>query len=162
VLGAVAQAAGAAVDAAMATLAVVVAAAQVTVVVSTPGVPGPVLAWAALETPQACMFATTKVVTSSSGARATPLGPSAPKFESNIALNSPPTVISAATSNPSCSFKHGWFNNYPANLQAKQLAYVEANTTSYGPVLSRLSSHGDLTLGQSSFDCPLCPVTCPW
>jgi hypothetical protein len=113
----------------MATLAVVMAAAQVTVVVSTPGVPGPVLAWAALETPQACVFATTKVVTSSSGARATPLGPSAPKFESNIALNTPPTVISAATSNPSCSFKHGWFNNYPANLQAKQLAYVKANKT---------------------------------
>jgi len=31
--------------------------------------------------------------------------------------------------NPSCSFKHGWFNNYPADLKAKQLAYVEANKT---------------------------------
>jgi hypothetical protein len=31
--------------------------------------------------------------------------------------------------NPSCSFKHGWFNNYPADLQTKQLAYVEANKT---------------------------------
>jgi len=31
--------------------------------------------------------------------------------------------------NPNCPFKHGWFNNYPANLQAKQLAYVEANKT---------------------------------
>jgi hypothetical protein len=31
--------------------------------------------------------------------------------------------------NPSCSLKHGWFNNYPANLQTKQLAYVEANKT---------------------------------
>jgi len=48
--------------------------------------------------PQACVFATTKAVMSSLGARATPLGPSAPRFESNIALNTPPTVISAATS----------------------------------------------------------------
>ena len=31
--------------------------------------------------------------------------------------------------NPNCPFKHGWFNNYPADLQAKQLAYVEANKT---------------------------------
>ena len=31
--------------------------------------------------------------------------------------------------NPSCSLKHGWFNNYLADLQAKQLAYVEANKT---------------------------------
>jgi hypothetical protein len=29
--------------------------------------------------------------------------------------------------NPNCSLKHGWFNNYPADLQAKQLAYVESN-----------------------------------
>ena len=96
VLVAAVQAAGAARDVAMATPAVVVAAAQVVVVVSTPGVPGPVLARAALETPQACVFATPKVVTSSSGARATPLGPSAPRFQSNIALNTPPMVISAA------------------------------------------------------------------
>jgi len=91
------QAAGAALDAATATLAMVVAVAQAVVVVSTPGVPGPVLTRAASETPQACVFATTKVVTSSLGARATPLGLSAPRFESNIALNTPPTVISAAT-----------------------------------------------------------------
>jgi len=31
--------------------------------------------------------------------------------------------------NPSCSLKHGWFNNCLADLQAKQLAYVEANKT---------------------------------
>jgi hypothetical protein len=30
---------------------------------------------------------------------------------------------------PNCPFKHGWFNNYPADLQAKQLAYIEANKT---------------------------------
>jgi len=90
------QATGATLDAAMATPAVVVAAAQVVVVVSTPGVPGPVLARAASETPQARLFATTMIFTTSSGARTTPLGPSAPRFESNIALNTPPTVISAA------------------------------------------------------------------
>ena len=97
VLGAAVQAAGAALDAATATPAVVVAAAQVVVMVSTPGVPGPVSARAASETPEACVFATTKVVTSSLGVRATPLGPSAPRFESNIVLNTPPTVISVAT-----------------------------------------------------------------
>ena len=86
VLGATVQAAGAALDAATATPAVVVAAAQVMVVVSTLGIPGPVLAWAALETPQAHVFAMPKVVMSSLGARGTPLGPSAPRFESNIAL----------------------------------------------------------------------------
>ena len=31
--------------------------------------------------------------------------------------------------NPSCSLKHRWFNNYPADLQAKQLAHVKANKT---------------------------------
>ena len=31
--------------------------------------------------------------------------------------------------NPNCPFRHGWFNNYPADLQAKQLAYIEANKT---------------------------------
>jgi hypothetical protein len=31
--------------------------------------------------------------------------------------------------NPSCTLKHGWFNNYPADLQAKQLTHVEANKT---------------------------------
>jgi len=31
--------------------------------------------------------------------------------------------------NPSCSFKHRWFNNYPADLQAKQFAHVKANKT---------------------------------
>jgi hypothetical protein len=79
------QAAGAALNTATAMPAVVVAAAQVVVVMSTPGVLGPVSAWAASETPQARVFATTKVVTSSLRARATPLRPSAPRFESNIA-----------------------------------------------------------------------------
>jgi len=96
VLVAAVQAAGAARDVAMATPAVVVAAAQIVVVVSTPGVPGPVSARAASETPQARAFAMTKVATSSLAARTTPLGPSAPRFESNIALNTPPTVIYAA------------------------------------------------------------------
>ncbi len=94
--GATVQAAGAALDATTATTAMVVAVAQVVVVVSTPGVPGPILVRAASETPQARVFEMTKVVTSSSGARATPLGPSAPRFQSNIALNTPPMVISAA------------------------------------------------------------------
>jgi hypothetical protein len=31
--------------------------------------------------------------------------------------------------NPNCSLKHGWFNNYPPDIQAKQLAHVEANKT---------------------------------
>jgi hypothetical protein len=94
-LGAAVQAAGAALDAATAMPAVVVATAQAVVVVSTPGVPGPVSARAASETLQARVFATTKDVTSSSGARATPLGPSALRLESKIALNTPHRVFSA-------------------------------------------------------------------
>jgi hypothetical protein len=90
------QAAGAALDTAMATPAVVVATAQVVVVVSTPGVPVPVLVRAASETPPARVFATTKDVTSSSGACAIPLGPSALRLESYIAPNTPPKVIVAA------------------------------------------------------------------
>jgi hypothetical protein len=31
--------------------------------------------------------------------------------------------------NPNCTLKHGWFDNYPADLQAKQLAHVESNKT---------------------------------
>jgi hypothetical protein len=31
--------------------------------------------------------------------------------------------------NPNCSLKHRWFNNYPTDLQAKQLAHVESNKT---------------------------------
>jgi hypothetical protein len=31
--------------------------------------------------------------------------------------------------NPNCSLKHGWFNNYPADLQAKQLAHIKSNKT---------------------------------
>jgi hypothetical protein len=84
-------------DAAMAMSAVVVAAAQAVVVVATPGVPGPASAWAASETPQArCVFATTKDVTSSLGARATPLGPSALRLESYTAPIIPPKAIFAA------------------------------------------------------------------
>jgi hypothetical protein len=96
---AVAPAAGAALDAATAMLAVVVvvAAAQAALAVLAPGAPGLVLAREASETPQARAFATTKVVTSSWGARATPLEPSAPRLATNTALNTPPMVISAAT-----------------------------------------------------------------
>ena len=96
-LGATVQAAGAALlDAATVMLAVVVAAAQAAVVVSTPGVPGPASAWAASETPQAPVFTTTKDVRSSLGVRTTPLGPSAPRLESNTAPNTLPRDISAA------------------------------------------------------------------
>jgi len=45
--------------------------------------------------------------------------------------------------NPSCSFKHGWFNNYPTDLQAKQLAYVEAKKTM---VLFSPDCHSTVTL----------------
>jgi hypothetical protein len=31
--------------------------------------------------------------------------------------------------NQNCSLRHGWFNSYPADIQAKQLAHVEAITT---------------------------------
>ena len=95
-LGAVVQAAGAALDATTAMPAMVMAEAQAVVVLSTPGVAGPVLAQAASETPQAHVFATTKDVTCSLGARATLLGPSALRLKSSIVLNTPPRVISAA------------------------------------------------------------------
>jgi hypothetical protein len=95
-LGGAVQVAGEALDAATATPAVVVAAAQAVVVVSMPGEPVPVLARAASETQPASMSATTEDVTSSSGARTTPLGPSALRLKSYTAPNIPPKAIFAA------------------------------------------------------------------
>jgi len=81
---------GVALNTATATPAVMVAGAQVVVVVSTPGAPVPVLALAASGTPPAFVSATTKDITSSSEARATPLGPSMLRLESYIAPKTPP------------------------------------------------------------------------
>jgi len=78
--------------------AAVGAAAQAVAAAPTPGVPGLALARATLEIPQAHVLATTtKDAMSSSGARVILLGPSALRPESNIALNTPRRVTSAAT-----------------------------------------------------------------
>ncbi len=74
------------------------AAAQAVATAPTPGVPGPASARATLEEiSQARVLATTKDAMSSSGARVIPLGPSAPRPESNIAPNTPRRDTSAAT-----------------------------------------------------------------